>query len=93
MASTPETADSIPTTEDGLVRAHGLAALAMVIYSSLLGLAVGLKFHLPDFLGGQAWLTWGRLRPGHVQGIFFGWLGNASCASSITPCRAWPADP
>ena len=24
-----------------------------------------------------AWLTWGRLRPAHVQGILFGWLGNA----------------
>jgi cbb3-type cytochrome c oxidase subunit I/cbb3-type cytochrome c oxidase subunit II len=67
-------------TEDGLVRAHGLAALAMVVYSALLGLAIGLKFHWPDFLGGQSWLTWGRLRPGHTQGILFGWLGNAFLA-------------
>jgi cytochrome c oxidase cbb3-type subunit I/II len=67
----------VPATENRLVRAHGLAALAMVVYSVLLGVAVSLKFHLPDFLGGQAWLTWGRLRYGHTQGIFFGWLGNA----------------
>jgi cbb3-type cytochrome c oxidase subunit I len=52
-------------------------ALAMLGYSSLLGLAVSLKLHTPDFLGSSAWLTWGRLRPGHVQGILFGWLGNA----------------
>ena len=70
----------IPTTESGLIRAHGLAALAMVVYSALLGLAVALKFHWPDFLGDTAWLTWGRLRYAHTQGIFFGWLGNAFLA-------------
>jgi cbb3-type cytochrome oxidase subunit 1/mono/diheme cytochrome c family protein len=63
-----------------LVRAHGLAALAMVVYSALLGLAISLKFHWPDFLGDTSWLTWGRLRYGHTQGIFFGWLGNAFLA-------------
>jgi cbb3-type cytochrome c oxidase subunit I len=70
-------AKAAPACEHTLVRAHGLAALAMVLYSALLGLTVSLKFHLPDFLGGQAWLTWGRLRYAHTQGIFFGWLGNA----------------
>jgi cbb3-type cytochrome c oxidase subunit I len=75
-AGTPE----LPTTETGLVRAHGLAALAMVLYSALLGLAVGLKFHWPEFLGDTPWLTWGRLRYGHTQGILFGWLGNAFLA-------------
>jgi cbb3-type cytochrome c oxidase subunit I len=70
----------IPATESGLIRAHGLAALAMVVYSALLGLTVGLKFHWPEFLGDTSWLTWGRLRYGHTQGIFFGWLGNAFLA-------------
>jgi cbb3-type cytochrome oxidase subunit 1/cbb3-type cytochrome oxidase cytochrome c subunit/mono/diheme cytochrome c family protein len=70
----------LPGTETRLVRAHGLAALAGVLYAALLGLTVALKFHWPDFLGDQAWLTWGRLRYGHTQGIFFGWLGNAFLA-------------
>src|SRR6516225_6920755 len=69
-----------PTTEAGLIRAHTFVALAMVLYSALLGLAVALKFHWPDFLGDTSWLTWGRLRYGHTQGIFFGWLGNAFLA-------------
>jgi len=67
----------IPATESGLIRAHGLAALAMVVYTALLGLTIALKFHSPDLLGDASWLTWGRLRYGHTQGIFFGWLGNA----------------
>jgi len=67
----------VPTTETDLVRAHGLAALAMVVFSVLLGLVLSVKFHWPEFLSGQSWLTWGRLRYAHTQGIFFGWLGNA----------------
>ncbi len=63
--------------EAGLIRAHGLAALAMVGYSALLGLVIALKFTWPDLMGDAAWLTWGRLRYAHTQGIFFGWLGNA----------------
>jgi cytochrome c oxidase cbb3-type subunit I/II len=70
----------LPRTETGLVRAHGLAALAGVLYSVLLGVTIALKFHWPDFLGDEPWLTWGRLRYGHTQGILFGWLGNAFLA-------------
>lgn len=77
MSANADVPHDVPATERGLIRAHGLAALAMVVYSALLGLTVALKFHWPDFLGDTPWLTWGRLRYGHTQGIFFGWLGNA----------------
>ena len=80
MSMNAGVSSEIPATECGLIRAHGMAALAMVLYSALLGLAVGLKFHWPEFLGATSWLTWGRLRYGHTQGIFFGWLGNAFLA-------------
>jgi cytochrome c oxidase cbb3-type subunit I/II len=72
--------DRLPTTETGLLRAHGLAALAAVLYAVLLGAAMALKFHWPEFLGDEPWLTWGRLRYAHTQGILFGWLGNAFLA-------------
>ncbi len=72
----PETAATTAGAEAGLIRAHGLAALLMVGYSALLGLVVAAKFVWPDWLGSEAWLTWGRLRYAHTQGIFFGWLGN-----------------
>jgi cbb3-type cytochrome c oxidase subunit I len=63
-----------------LVRMHGFAALAMVVYSTLLGIVMAAKFHHPDFLTTEPWLTWGRIRYAHTQGIFFGWLGNAFLA-------------
>ena len=67
-------------SESALVRAHGIAALAMVLVSALFGVLVAVKFVLPDFLGGAAWTTWGRLRYNHTQGILFGFLGNAFLA-------------
>ena len=70
----------LPRTEDALVRAHGTAAMLMLVVSVLFGITVSLKFHIPELLGGDAWSTWGRLRYNHTQGIFFGWLGNAFLA-------------
>ncbi len=38
----------------------------------LVGLLVSIKFNAPGFLGEAAWLTFGRLRPVHVNGVIFG---------------------
>jgi len=51
-----------------------------VLYVALLGLVMSIKMHSPDWLGGVPWLSWGRLRYAHTQGLFFGWLGNAFLA-------------
>jgi cbb3-type cytochrome oxidase subunit 1 len=51
-----------------------------VVISALFGTVVATKFVLPDFLGGTAWATWGRLRYNHTQGILFGFLGNSFIA-------------
>ncbi len=67
----------IVRTETRLIRVHAIAALLAVGYTTFLGLLIAIKFHAPDWLGGEAWLTWGRLRYAHTQGVFFGWLGNA----------------
>lgn len=66
-----------PQTFPGLIKAHAFAALITLVLSALFGLIVSIKMHHPDFAGNEAWLTWGRLRYNHTQGIFFGWLGNA----------------
>ena len=41
---------------------------------------MSIKLHAPDWLGGVPWLSWGRIRYAHTQGLFFGWLGNAFLA-------------
>src|ERR1700692_4922185 len=71
---------ALPSIEYGLIRAHVFASLATLVISVLFGILVATKFSFPEFLGGHGWLTWGRLRYNHTQGIFFGWLGNAFLA-------------
>src|SRR6202049_863886 len=71
---------ALPSVEVGLIRAHIFASLVTLLISVGFGITAATKFNFPDFLGGQAWLTWGRLRYNHTQGIFFGWLGNAFLA-------------
>jgi cytochrome c oxidase cbb3-type subunit I/II len=70
----------LPSIEYDLIRAHIVASLVTVVISVLFGITVATKFTFPEFLGGHGWLTWGRLRYNHTQGIFFGWLGNAFLA-------------
>jgi cbb3-type cytochrome c oxidase subunit I len=79
--TTPAQADpEVPSVEYGLIRAHVLASLGTLLISVAFGFVVATKFTVPEFLGGHAWLTWGRLRYNHTQGILFGWLGNAFLA-------------
>lgn len=63
--------------EARLVYAHGLAAIALLFGSLLFGFLASLQMVAPDTFGGAAWLSWGRLRYDHTQGIMLGWLANA----------------
>lgn len=72
--------NAAPTVEYRLIRAHIFASLVTLLISATFGILVATKFNFPEFLGHHAWLTWGRLRYDHTQGIFFGWLGNAFLA-------------
>lgn len=47
-------------------------SLAWLTVFPLIGLLVSIKFHNPGFLGDTSWLTFGRLRPVHVNGVIFG---------------------
>src|SRR5712675_992425 len=77
-----QSSGALPSIEYGLIRAHIFASLATLVVSVLFGILVASKCNFPEFLGGHGWLTWGRLRYNHTQGIFFGWLGNAFLAFS-----------
>ncbi len=68
---------AVPRMESGLVYAHGLAAIVTLLVSVAFGTFASLELIAPGLAGGHAWLSWGRLRYDHTQGILFGWLGNA----------------
>ncbi len=72
-----ETSASSPAVETPLIYAHGLAALVTLLISVGFGALASIELLLPDLVGNAPWLTWGRLRYDHTQGIMLGWLGNA----------------
>ena len=47
-------------------------AMVWMTIFPLVGLLVSIKFHNPGFLDSVSWLTFGRLRPVHVNGVIFG---------------------
>ncbi len=66
--------------------------LALVV---TVALVLALKFVWPDFLSGVSWLSFGRLRPLHVNGALFGWLSMSSLGlmlyilPRLTGVRIW----
>jgi cbb3-type cytochrome c oxidase subunit I len=71
-----------PGADDGLVerrivRAWLWSALVWLTVFPLVGLMLSIKFHAPDFLGTEPWLTFGRVRPVHVNGVVFGAFSTA----------------
>ncbi len=51
-----------------------ISSVFFFLITTLVGLAVALKFVIPDLMGTVEWLTFGRMRPLHVSGVLFGWL-------------------
>ena len=39
--------------------------------------------HAPDFLSGTAFLTWGRIRPAHLNALIYGWGSMAGMGTAI----------
>ncbi len=55
-----------------LIRAWLAAGLVWLLVFPTIGVLVSTKFNYPAFLGDTAWLTFGRLRPIHVNGVIWG---------------------
>ncbi len=60
-----------------------VSAAFWLVVGSIFGLMVSLKFNLPDWLVSQPELTFGRLRPLHLNVVAYGWLSMAGVASAL----------
>jgi cbb3-type cytochrome oxidase subunit 1 len=72
--------EAAPRVETSLVYAHGVAALATLFVSVAFGILASIQLLSPETGAGIPWLSWGRIRYAHTQGIMLGWLGNAFLA-------------
>ena len=51
-----------------------LSAIGYFVIVGIIALTIAAKFVWPELLGSAAYLSYGRLRPLHVNGMLFGWL-------------------
>ncbi|HAV23098.1 MAG TPA: hypothetical protein DCX46_06330 [Bacteroidetes bacterium] len=58
-------------------------AVVWLVVGSVFGLLTGLKFSLPDLLGTIPALTFGRIRPAHLNTIMYGWASLAGCGMIV----------
>ncbi len=55
-----------------LIRQWLACGLGWLLFFPTIGAFISTKFNYPEFLGDTAWLTFGRLRPMHVNGVIWG---------------------
>lgn len=63
--------------DNTIVKYFAIAAAAWGIVGFLVGITIAIQLYIPDFLGGIAWLSFGRLRPLHTNAVVFAFAGNA----------------
>src|SRR5437870_13839309 len=59
------------------------SATAWLLIGTLLPGFVSFKLHQPDWLSDVSFLTWGRLRPVHMNVMVYGWASMAAMGTEI----------
>ena len=58
-------------------------AVIWLVLASVAGLISSIKLHSPDWLVGYDWITFGRIRPIHVNIVAYGWCALSGIGVSI----------
>lgn len=66
--------------EDRTAKLFLISSISYFFIVGIVALLIAAKFSFPSFLGSIPQLTYGRLRPLHVNGMLFGWLLAADMA-------------
>lgn len=65
-----------------IIYSYLISATAWLIFGTLVGLYLAIRFIYPDF-GVAQWLSFGRLRPIHTNVVFWGWTSLAMIALAL----------
>jgi cytochrome c oxidase cbb3-type subunit I len=92
----PSIATEVPSTEieqveraliDASTRVPVLmfytSAIVWLLIGTVLAMFVSFKMHAPDMLSNVAFLTWGRMRPAHVNIMIYGWASMAGMGTAV----------
>src|SRR6195256_5928809 len=59
------------------------SAIVWLLIGTFLAMFVSFKMHAPDTLSNVSYLTWGRVRPAHVNIMVYGWASMAAMGTAI----------
>src|SRR5215212_8252983 len=59
------------------------SAVVWLLIGTLLAGLTSFKMHMPDLFGGVSFLTWGRIRPAHMNTMLYGWASMVGIGTSI----------
>lgn len=62
----------------GSVLLFFLSGMVWLLIGTVLALLASYKLHAPDFLGGSAWLTFGRVRTAHLNAVIYGFSAEVA---------------
>ncbi len=54
-----------------------------LLFGSLLALVASVKLHTPSFLADSAWMTFGRVRPAHLNTMIYGWASMSGMGTLL----------
>lgn len=66
-----------------VVMSFFIQAIFWLLYGSILAIIASFKMHLPDYLGDIEWLSFGRVRPVHLNTMVYGWASLASAGVAL----------
>jgi len=58
-------------------------SILWLLAGSILALLASIKLHRPEFFADADWLTFGRVRPAHLNTMVYGWLSPAGVAVGL----------
>jgi cytochrome c oxidase cbb3-type subunit 1 len=76
------TVDTTASFNYKVVRQFTIMTVVWGIVGMLVGVIIAAQLLWPEFLGGIAWLSYGRLRPLHTNAVIFAFGGSALFATS-----------
>lgn len=59
------------------------SSIFWLVLGSFFGLMSSIKMHLPEFLAASEFLTFGRIRPAHLNAVTYGWASMAGIGVAL----------
>ena len=65
------------------VMAWYISSVVWLLIGTALAMIASLKMHTPEFLADTDWLTFGRVRPAHLNAVIYGWASMAGIGTLL----------